>query len=74
MSEQPTYDHSSWDPLDSQENYVQALQLPISDRRVLQTGDWDVTLTTKSGKNDFLIGVDKDGTPTASSGYVQRAP
>ncbi|MHC4938310.1 MAG: hypothetical protein ACYTHK_05015 [Planctomycetota bacterium] len=50
------------------------VQLPINERKVLATGDWDVTLTTKSGKFDFLIGVDKDGTPTASSGYVQRAP
>ncbi|MHC4451056.1 MAG: hypothetical protein ACYS0E_13125 [Planctomycetota bacterium] len=47
---------------------------PISDRRVLETGDWKVTLQTKSVKHEFLIGLDKDGTPTAANGYVQRAP
>lgn len=31
VSEQPTYNPSTWNPVDSQENYVQVLQLPISD-------------------------------------------
>ena len=31
MSEQPKYNPSSRDPMDSQENYVHVLQLPISD-------------------------------------------
>ncbi len=50
-----------------------ALELP-RDRKtnVLQTGDWRLTLTTPTQKLSFLIGVDPDGTPTASSGSITR--
>jgi len=49
-----------------------AVPLPASGG-VLATGDWSVALKTKSGETSFLIGVDPDGTPTATSGFV-RAP
>jgi len=49
------------------------VNLPQNDKHVLGTGDWNVVLRTKKGTWNFLIGVDPDGTPTASSGFVRRA-
>jgi len=51
-----------------------AVALPISDRGVLEAGAWKLKLTTKSGDAEFVLGVDRDGTPSATSGYVRRAP
>ena len=47
------------------------VELPRSEKGVLKTGDWKVTLKTAKDKDTFLIGLDPDGTPTASSGFVK---
>jgi hypothetical protein len=49
------------------------VDLPQISKGVLRTGDWNVALRTRKGTFNFLIGVDPDGTPTASSGFVRRA-
>ena len=48
------------------------IKLPDNGKGVLKSGDWKVTLKNKSGNVEFLVGVDKDGTPTAATGYVRR--
>ena len=47
--------------------------LPQNDKHVLSTGDWNVVLRTAKGASNFLIGVDPDGTPVASTGFVRLA-
>lgn len=49
------------------------IEFPASKDRVLETGDWTVTLTTKHEKEQFRIGLDSDGVPTATTGHVRRA-
>jgi hypothetical protein len=49
------------------------MELPRNEKHVLATGDWNVALRTPKGSWSFLIGVDPDGTPTASSGFVRQA-
>ena len=50
------------------------LELPRDKKtHVLETGDFDVSLTTPTQSLDFLIGLDPDGSPTAASGTVRRA-
>lgn len=56
------------------ESSLIGVALPISERGVLEAGAWKLTLTTKTGTSEFVLGVDKDGTPTATTGYVRRAP
>ena len=58
------------DPWDSRNT----AELPRDKKtKVLETGDWSVTLDTPSQSLEFLIGVDPDGSPTAASGTVRRA-
>jgi len=55
------------------ESSLLLLELPRDEKNVLRTGDWNVALRTKTVTANFLIGIDPDGTPTASSGFVRRA-
>jgi hypothetical protein len=56
----------------SKKSSVILVELPRSKKNVLEQGDWNVTLKTKKGSWKFLIGVDPDGTPAASSGFIRR--
>ena len=47
------------------------VELPRGKGNVLKAGEWKVELRTPKGNENFLVGVDPDGTPTATSGHVR---
>lgn len=51
---------------------IHVLELERSPAGVLRGGDTMLRLHTAAGAYAFLVGVDPDGTPTATSGYVQK--
>jgi hypothetical protein len=51
---------------------IHVLELERSPAGVLREGDVMLRLRTAAGTHPFLVGVDPDGTPTATSGYVQK--
>jgi len=53
------------------ESSMIVVALPANEKGVLETGEWKVEMTTKAGSTEFLIGVDPDGTPAATNGYVR---
>ncbi|MEM8886118.1 MAG: hypothetical protein AAGD14_18785, partial [Planctomycetota bacterium] len=47
-------------------------ELPGGRQGKLESGDWNVKVSSAKGASRFSVGVDPDGTLTASTGYVRR--
>jgi len=58
--------------VDLGERGLVVLPLPCDSRGVLRAGDLELTLTTARGDLAFLVTVDADGTPAATSGYLRE--
>lgn len=52
------------------EDHEALLPLTRDERGVLRRGDLPMTLETARGPLEFLVSIDDDGTPAATSGYV----